>query len=70
MEGSIANPTGAGKSVLDAAKDGQAEKLRTFLKEGRPIEYQDDLGWTPLHHAAHGGHKECLEALIEQSKKL
>lgn len=35
---------------------------------GAPYDVSDNRGWFPLHEAASGGHKGCLQILLERSR--
>jgi ankyrin repeat protein len=56
-----------GQQLLDAALDGDTEKVRTLLSTQRAqsfINYQDALGDTPLHLAVEQGHTTVTRQLI------
>ena len=54
------NPDGA---LFDAAHKGNIEVAKQAIADGANVNAKDD-GWTPLHLAASGGHKELVELLI------
>ena len=57
-----------GKQLWNAARDGDAAKVRTLLSTAgaqTSINYQDACGSTPLYRAAHKGHASVTEQLIE-----
>jgi len=49
-------------SIHVAAESGNIEAVKQHLAAGTDV--QDEGVWTPLHHAAGGGHKEIAELLI------
>ena len=51
-------------SLFEASKKGDIEAVKQHLAAGTDVNAWDDLGWTPLIHAAEGGHKEVAELLI------
>ena len=65
--------TQASKNLLQAARDGNLQRVQALLHEGADINIQDD-GWAPLNLAACWGHKEIVEiffvlVLIKIAKK-
>ena len=59
------DPAELGASLLDAAEDGDQQRIQHLLQEGADINYCDDH-FTPLHHAAGGGHLEVLGYLVDR----
>ena len=65
---------GVGGELLNAAREGNLDKIKKALKENADIEIRDDndeteyddTGYTPLHHACEQGHKEVAQLLIEE----
>ena len=60
---------GCGESAPDisidrAAHDGNIEAVKQHLAAGTDVNAKDIQGYTPLHHAANGGHKETAELLL------
>ncbi len=54
-----------GCTPLQLAVAGQAESaVALLLKAGAHPNLVDEAGWTPLHHAAHEGHRAIAKALI------
>ena len=56
-----------GQQLWEAARDGDAAKVRTLLStQGAQscINYQDEKGFTPLLHAAGNGHEAVSKQLI------
>lgn len=52
-----------GKRLLDAAKRGETEEVRTLMSNGAPFT-TDWLGTSPLHFATQYGHIETAEILL------
>lgn len=52
-----------GKRLLDAAKRGETEEVRTLMSNGAPFT-TDWLGTSPLHFSAQYGHIETAEVLL------
>jgi len=50
----------------DAAEQGEAMQLRRFLDFGCGIHARDYDGSHAIHAAAQGGHKRCVELLVER----
>ncbi|KAM8976881.1 uncharacterized protein RCH25_036078 [Pelodytes ibericus] len=71
--GSAADVTDAeGRSALAmaAAAAGGEEAVRVLLDRGLDENYQDWLGWTPLHWAACQGRRSSSRALVEGGAKV
>lgn len=47
-----------------AAQHGDVEEVRRLLEQGYQLNLFDDLGKTPLHYAAMGGHLDVLNVLL------
>jgi uncharacterized protein len=47
-----------------AAADGDLEMVKRLLQEGAAPNAFDDLGWTPLIHAAKRGHLDVVRCLL------
>ena len=55
-----------GKEMLQAARKGQAERIRELAAhEAALLHHTDPEGATPLHHAAWKGHQHVVDALLE-----
>ena len=52
------------KDIWEAAKQGNIEAVKQHLAAGTDVNAKDTVGGTPLHWAAHHGHKETVELLI------
>ena len=50
--------------IWTAAKEGDAETLRTLVAQGVDVNVRDKNGWTPLHVATQYGHAEAMRTLI------
>ena len=57
-------PAGADARLLVAARDGQAEVVRSLLEDGVDVNAARGDGLTALHLAAEGGHRAVAEALV------
>ena len=55
---------GASLSIHTAVQLGNLAKVKVFVEEDADINVKDDSGFTPLHYAARGGHKDIAEFLI------
>ena len=56
-----------GGALLNAAKCGDLQEVYSLLQHNQEaIGFQDDRGWTAMHHAACGGHEACLELLMDR----
>jgi ankyrin repeat protein len=47
-----------------AADDGDIEEVKKLLEEGYQPNLFDELGNTPLHYAAMGGHLDVINVLL------
>ena len=68
---------GPPKDIWEAAEQGDIEAVKEYLAAGTDVNAGgglDDNGepllWTPLHHAAWGGHKEIAELLIAKGAEV
>jgi ankyrin repeat protein len=51
--------------ICEAAATGDVEAVRVLLEKDPALVHAHSRdGWTPLHLAAHGGHKRVVEALL------
>jgi ankyrin repeat protein len=59
------------EKLIDASKRGALEDVRAILDD-RPelINIRDELGATPLHHAAFGGHRHVAELLVQRGADI
>ena len=57
-------------SIHEAAEDGDIKRVKQHLVEGVDVNaiYKD--GWTPLHMAAEGGHREIVDLLIAKGADI
>lgn len=51
--------------LVEAARAGNAEAARAYLREGTPPDVRDEHGWAPLHWSACNGHVSMCELLLE-----
>lgn len=56
--------------LLEAAEDGDLEKLQFLISNGEDINSADDEGYTALMYACNQGHYPIVECLIEQGADL
>lgn len=55
--------------ILQAARQGDLEALRTLHAEGKlQSELKDPLGASIVHHAARGGKVGCLRYLVDEAQ--
>ena len=53
-----------------AASDGDLETVKRLLQHGADPNAFDDLGWTPLIHAAKRGHLDVVKCLLAAGAKV
>lgn len=53
-----------GEQLCEAAKNGDADKVRAFIDSGADVAYFDANGLSPLMHAAKLGHAEVVKILL------
>jgi len=53
-------------SIGEAAFKGNIEAVKQHLDAGADVNAKDENGFTPLHYATLGGHKEIAELLIAE----
>jgi hypothetical protein len=51
--------------ILEAARSGELDALRSLLAEGADVDAADEQGWTPLNYAAGRGDAEAVRLLLE-----
>ena len=57
--------------LIEAAKRGNVADVRNVVRNHTElINQRDELGATPLHHAAFGGHREIVQALVESGAEI
>ena len=54
------------ENLLDAANEGNLQKVTRMVEDGSNVNITNDMGVTPLHFAAVRGHKEVAEFLISK----
>jgi ankyrin repeat protein len=52
-------------NLHSAAFNGDVERVRKLLKEGKNPNTKDEYGWTPLHWATLGGHADVARLFLE-----
>jgi ankyrin repeat protein len=59
------------EKLIEAAKSGNVADV-TAIVQNHPelINQRDSLGATALHHAAFGGHRDVVRALVEQGAQI
>ena len=61
----ILQQRGAKASILDAASAGDTEAVRALLRnDPKAVNAKDPIGYSPLYHAAEGGHREVAATLL------
>ena len=59
------------EKLIEAAKGGNVADVRAILHgHAELINQRDQLGATALHHAAFGGHRGVVQALVEQGAQI
>jgi ankyrin repeat protein len=53
------------RDLQDAAKKGDAVKIRELMEESADLEYKSGAGWTPLMYASAGGHTDAVIDLLD-----
>ena len=59
-----------GKSIHEAASDGDTESVKKHLALGTDINLKDELGWTPLHWASSKVHNKTSKFLIKMGAEV
>jgi len=59
------------EKLIEAAKTGAVADIRDIAQQhAELINRRDSLGATALHHAAFGGHREVVRALVENGAEI
>ncbi|HEY6369694.1 MAG TPA: ankyrin repeat domain-containing protein [Candidatus Sulfotelmatobacter sp.] len=59
------------EKLIEAAKTGNVADVRAIAqRHAELINHKDRLGATALHHAAFGGHRDVVRALVEQGADI
>jgi ankyrin repeat protein len=53
-----------------AAAEGDIERARELIREGAPLDAFDDIGYTPLHHAAKNQHLAIVKLLLDAGASI
>lgn len=61
----LPEPWGDRDALGAAAQAGDLARVKELVAQGSPLDGFDDLGKTPLHHAAENEHEEVVAFLIE-----
>jgi len=61
----IAQTDAPPKNIFEAARFGDLDALKAFVAKNHSIVSLDELGSTPLHHAAAAGQEEVVEYLLD-----
>lgn len=62
--------SGSDKELLEAAGDGDLDKVQEALGAGANVNAKDENGWTPLLRASGQGHIDVVRALIQAGADL
>lgn len=57
------------QSLISLATQGEAESIAKLLTSATDVDIADATGTTPLMHAVHGGHRDCIRLLLEAGKQ-
>ena len=58
------------EELWNAAKKGDIDKVRKYIKEGANVNYSDSCGWSVLVRAATSGHSEIVKILVTAGANL
>jgi Ankyrin repeats (3 copies) len=58
------------EKILEAASDGDANKVERLISLGANINVRDRWGWTAMSMVAYGGHVEVARVLISHKAQL
>lgn len=61
---------GSDQQLLEAASDGDADKVAELVRKGANINVKDRWGWAPMSMAAYGGYPDIAKILIEAGADL
>jgi ankyrin repeat protein len=53
------------KGLFAAAASGNTASVKTFIEKKETLDARDSYGRTPLHVAAHGGHRDVMRVLVQ-----
>jgi hypothetical protein len=56
--------------LLEAASDGNADRVADLIRKGANINVKDRWGWAPMSMAAYGGYADIAKTLIEAGADL
>lgn len=56
--------------LLEAASDGNADRVADLIRKGANINVKDRWGWAPMSMAAYGGYADIAKLLIEAGADL
>lgn len=60
-----------GKRILLASEKGKLLELSHYIqKDPSLVNYTDSDGYTPLHRACYGGHKDCAKYLLKKGANI
>jgi ankyrin repeat protein len=63
---SVLATTGFAGPIHNAAFSGNIEAVKQHIAAGTDVNAMNKYGWTPLHEAVTGGHKDIADLLIFQ----
>ncbi|KAG9398941.1 Ankyrin repeat domain-containing protein 39 [Aphanomyces cochlioides] len=58
------------KKLLRAVIDGDLEAVRTLLKDGADVNFNDKMGSTPLKQASQNGHVDIVKELLSHGASI
>ncbi len=66
----VVGGTKADEDLLNAARDGNVNKVERLIREGANVRANDELGWTALHWASYRGYLRVARLLIEEGASV
>lgn len=64
------SPSAVSNLVIQAVEINDIKKVIRYVYEGQDMNFQDAVGYSPLHYAAKRGHKEIVALLLQEKVLL